>query len=78
MPPVSLDVSRGEAVVNCAGAACLTTGHMGEDILHGPAAGEGALPLLPVPPDALVGVEEQHQLMLNQLPLLRVRRRKAA
>ena len=70
-------------MVNCTGFARLTSGHMVEDILHGPAVGEGALPLLtagllPVPPDALVGMEEQHQLLLNLLPLLRVRRLKVA
>ena len=52
------DLSRGEAVLNIADFSRLTSGHMGEDILDGPAVGEGALPLLPVPPGALVGVEE--------------------
>ena len=62
-------------MVNCAGFTRLTSGHMVEDILHGPAVGEVALSpltvgLLPVPPGALVGVEEQNKLLLDQTPLL--------
>ena len=64
-------------MVDSAGLARLTSGHVVENILHGPAVGESALPLLtagllPVSPGTLVGVEEQHQLLLDQLPLLRV------
>ena len=75
--PVSDDLARGGAVVDSAGLARLTSGHVVENILHGPAVGESALPLLtagllPVSPGTLVGVEEQHQLLLDQLPLLRV------
>ena len=70
-------------MVDRAGLPRLTSGHVVEDILHGPAVGEGALPLLAagllsVPPGALVGMEEQHQLLLDQLPLLRVRRVRGA
>ena len=61
--PVSEDLARGGAMLNCAGFARLTSGHMVENILHGPAVGEVTLSpltvrLLPVPPGALVGVEE--------------------
>ena len=47
-------------MVSCAGFTLLTSGHMVEDILHGPAVGEVTLSvgLLPVPSEALVGVEE--------------------
>ena len=68
-------------MVDRAGLPRLTSGHVVEDILHGPAVRESALPhlcrvagilLLSVSPGALVGVEEQHQLLLDQFPLLRV------
>ena len=62
-------------MVYCAGPASLTSGHVAEDILDQAAVGEGTLPLFS---GALVGMEEQHQLLLNQLPLLRVRRLKVA
>ena len=50
-------------MVSCAGFTRLTSGHMVEDILNGPAVGDVALllltvGLLPVPHGALVGVEE--------------------
>ena len=56
-------------MVNCAGPAYLTSGHVAEDILDHAAVGQAALPLLS---GALMGVEEQHQLLLDQLQLLRV------
>ena len=68
--PVSDDLTRGGAVVYCAGPASLTSGHVAEDILDQAAVGEGTLPLFS---GALVGMEEQHQLLLDQLQLLRVR-----
>ena len=51
---------------------------MGKDVLHGATVGQGALTVLPVglllplPPLTLVGVEQEGQLLLDQLPLLRV------
>ena len=62
-------------MVNCAGFTRLTSTHMVEDILNGPAVRDVALllltvGLLPVPHGALVGVEEHHQLLPNQLPPL--------
>ena len=56
-------------MVNCAGPAYLTSGHVAEDILDHAAVGQVALSLLS---GALMGVEEQHQLLLDQLQLLRV------
>ena len=64
---------------DCTGLPRLAGGHVVQDVLHGPAVGESALPhlhgvpgalLLSVPPGAFVGVEEQHQLLLDQFPLL--------
>ena len=66
---------------DCAGFTRLTGRHVVQDVLHGPAVGEGALShltsvagtlLLSVSPGALVGVEQENQLLLDQLPLLRV------
>ena len=51
---------------------------MGKDVLHGATVGQGALTVLPVglllplPPLTLVGVEQENQLLLDQLPLVRV------
>lgn len=59
------------------GLAGLAVGHVVEDVLHGPAVRQGAGPHLAVgllTPLALVRVEQQDQLLLDQLPLLRVRR----
>jgi len=60
-----------------AGLAGLAVRHVVEDVLHGAAVGQVALPHLPVgllPPLALVRVEQEHQLLLDQLALLGVRR----
>lgn len=49
--------------------------HVVEHILHGAAVGQVALPHLPVgllPPLALVRVEQEDELLLDELPLLRV------
>ena len=68
---------------DCAGFTRLAGRHVVQHVLHGPAVRESALPhlrsvpgtlLLPVSPGALVSMEEQHQLLLDQLPLLRVSR----
>lgn len=51
--------------------------HVVEDVLHGPAVGQRASSHLAVgllAPLALVGVEQQNQLLLDQLALLRVGR----
>ena len=51
---------------------------MGKDVLHGATEGQGALTvlpfglLLPLPPLTLLGVEQENQLLLDQLPLLHV------
>lgn len=60
------------------GLAGLAVGHVVEDVFHGPAVGEGTRPHLAVgllTPLALVRVEQQDQLLLDQLALLRVGRR---
>lgn len=60
-----------------AGFAGLAVCHVVEDVLHGPAVGQGAGSHLAVgllAPLALVGVEQQNQLLLDQLTLLRVGR----
>jgi len=65
------------ARLTLAGLAGLAVGHVVEDVLHGATVGQVALAHLPVgllPPLALVGMEEQHQLLLDQLALLRVGR----
>ena len=52
--------------------------HVVEHVLHGAAVGQVALPHFPVgllPPLALVRMEQEDQLLLNQLPLLGVCRR---
>jgi hypothetical protein len=51
--------------------------HVVEDVLHGAAVWQGAGPHLPIgllPPLALVGVEQQDQLLLDELALLWVGR----
>ena len=60
-------------------AAGLALGHVVEDLLHRAAVREraglvlsSAHGVLPLPPLALVCVQQQHQLLLDQLPLLRV------
>lgn len=58
-----------------AGLAGLTVGHVVEDVLHGAAVGQSARPHLAIgllPPLALVCVEQQDQLLLNELALLGV------
>lgn len=60
-----------------AGLAGLAVGHVVEHVLHGAAVRQRARPHLAVgllPPLALVRVEQQNQLLLDQLPLLRVGR----
>lgn len=60
-----------------AGFAGLAVCHVVENILHGPAVGQRARSHLAVgllAPLALVGVEQQNQLLLDQLALLRVSR----
>lgn len=66
---------------NLAGPAFVAMRHMVEDVLHGPAVRHLALlQLFPVdvmnvrllPPLALVGMQQKYQLLLNQLPFLRI------
>lgn len=57
------------------GLAGLAVGHVVENVLHGPAVGQGTGPHLAVglfAPLALVRMEQQDQLLLDQLALLRV------
>ena len=64
-----------------AGLASLAGGHVVQHVLHGPAVGQRTLPhlssissilLLPISSLTLVSMQQQHQLLLDQLPLLRV------
>ena len=68
-----------------AGFAGLAGGHVVENILHGPAVRQRALPhlralagrlfpLFPVASLTLVGVQQQDQLLLDKFPFLRVGR----
>lgn len=60
------------------GLAGLAVGHVVEDVLHGPAVGQGTgahLAIGLLTPLALVCMEQQDQLLLDQLALLRVGRR---
>ena len=62
-----------------AGLAGLAVGHVVQHVLHGAAVGKVALPHLAVrllSPLALVGMEQEHQLLLDQLAFLRVGRRR--
>jgi hypothetical protein len=69
----------GGAVRHCARLAGLAGSHVVEDVLHGAAVGEGALAhllslrllllLFSISPLTLVGVQQKHQLLLDQLPL---------
>ena len=57
----------------------LAGSHVVEDVLHGAAVGEGALAhllslrllllLFSISPLTLLGVQQKHQLLLDQLPL---------
>lgn len=68
----------GISIINrltLAGFASLAMSHVVEHVLHGAAVGQVAVSHLPVgllPPLALVRVEQEDQLLLNQLPLLGV------
>ena len=62
-PPVGEDLAGGGAVLDWALPVFLTSGHVLEDILHGLAVGEVALLLTS---GAHAGVEEHHQLILDQ------------
>jgi len=56
-----------------AGLPGLAVGHVVEDVLHGAAVRQGAGPHLPIgllPSLALVSVQQQDQLLLDQLALL--------
>lgn len=58
-----------------AGLAGLAVGHVVENVLHGAAVGQRALPHLSVgllPPLALMCMEQQDQLLLNEFALLGV------
>lgn len=58
-----------------AGFASLAMSHVVQDVLHGATVRKVALPHFPIgllPPLALVRVEQEDQLLLNKLPLLRV------
>lgn len=58
-----------------AGFARLAVGHVVEDILHGATVWEVALPHLTIglfPALTLMGMQQENQLLLDQLPLLRV------
>lgn len=60
-----------------AGLARLAVRHVVEDVLHGAAVGEVALPHLPVrllPALALVRVQKENELLLDELALLWVSR----
>ena len=64
-------------VLTLAGLAGLAVGHVVEDVLHGAAVGQIARAHLAVglfSPLALVRVQQEHQLLLDQLALLRVGR----
>lgn len=71
-------VSKNSSLsLTVAGFASLAVGHMVEYVLHGAAVGQGAGPHLPVgllPPLALVCMQQQDQLLLNEFSLLRVGR----
>lgn len=61
-----------------AGFASLAVCHVVEDVLHGAAVGQGAGPHLPVgllAPLALMCMEQQDQLLLNEFALLGIGRR---
>jgi hypothetical protein len=78
-PPLATvpDLAPPPPVLTLAGLAGLAVGHVVEDILHGAAVWQGAGPHLPIgllSPLALVGVEQEHQLLLDQFALLRVGR----
>ena len=69
---------------DAAGLASLAGGHVVQHVLHGPAVGQCALShlcsiscilLLSISSLTLVSMQQQHQLLLDQLPLLRVWRR---
>lgn len=69
MFPVANNLPRRTAVGNRAALAGLTCRHVIQDVLHRLAVRQRALPRLAVrlrlPPLALVGVQQQHQLLLD-------------
>ena len=72
MPPALAHMLR---VLTLAGFASLAVGHVVEDVLHGAAVGQVARAHLAVgllAPLALVRVQQEHQLLLNEFALLRV------
>jgi hypothetical protein len=79
--PMGDYLSGAAAVRHAAVLAGLAGGHMKEDIFHSAAVRQRTLSdlhprlllLLPVPPLALVGVQQEHQLLLDQFPLFRIR-----
>lgn len=74
----SRSVQKTSVSLTLAGLASLAVGHVVEDVLHGTAVGQSAGPHLPIgllPPLALVCMEQQDQLLLNEFALLGVGRR---
>ena len=73
--PVGNYLPGGGAVRHCARLAGLAGCHVVEDVLHGTAVGQSAGPYFPIgllPPLALMCMEQQDQLLLNEFALLGV------